>query len=185
MTVITGTGAGNPANQTQSGFGMKELDKNAFLQLLVTQLRWQDPLNPKDSSDFVGQMAQLSALEQSQNLNAGMDRLLKMQNVFQLSLLGREVVVDDGEGTLLRGPVDAVEFQNGVAKLVIGKWSFGFDQLVWVESGSDTGKTKDPVINETVVCACGQGNVPGSEETAESGSGDMIMGGGDSDDNQD
>ena len=47
-----------------------DLDKNAFLQLLITQMRFQDPLNPVDDKEFLAQMAQFSALEQMQNMNA-------------------------------------------------------------------------------------------------------------------
>jgi len=46
-----------------------DLDKNAFLMLLITQMKYQDPLSPMDDKEFVAQMAQFSALEQMQNLN--------------------------------------------------------------------------------------------------------------------
>lgn len=55
----------NNTNKTQS----KEMDKDAFLKLLVTQLKNQDPLNPMEDRDFIAQMAQFSSLEQMQNLN--------------------------------------------------------------------------------------------------------------------
>ena len=51
-----------------------ELDRDAFLQLLVTQLRHQDPLNPMDDRDFIAQMAQFSALEQMVQLNQTFER---------------------------------------------------------------------------------------------------------------
>lgn len=66
-----------------------ELDKHAFLELLVTQLRYQDPLNPKDNGEFLAQMAQFTALEQMQNLNAGVDRLHEAQTSYQDGLLER------------------------------------------------------------------------------------------------
>ncbi|MCL2047626.1 MAG: hypothetical protein FWG87_02755 [Defluviitaleaceae bacterium] len=51
-----------------------ELDKQAFLNLLIHQLRNQDPLNPMDDRDFMAQMAQFSALEQMVNLNTTFER---------------------------------------------------------------------------------------------------------------
>lgn len=52
----------------------QDLDRAAFLNLLITQLRHQDPLNPMDDRDFIAQMAQFSALEQMMNLNATFER---------------------------------------------------------------------------------------------------------------
>ncbi len=46
------------------------VDKNMFLQLLVAQLRHQDPLNPADSLEFLTQLAQFQQLEESLNMGA-------------------------------------------------------------------------------------------------------------------
>lgn len=68
-------------NETQQAMKMREfgaaeqkntmgdLDKDAFLRLLTTQLGNQDPLNPTEDREFIAQMAQFSSLEQMQNLN--------------------------------------------------------------------------------------------------------------------
>jgi len=67
-----------PQNQTNWATTTREpnqdLDRTAFLNLLITQLRYQDPLNPMDDRDFIAQMAQFSALEQMMNLNATFER---------------------------------------------------------------------------------------------------------------
>jgi flagellar basal-body rod modification protein FlgD len=52
-----------------------DLDKDAFLRLLTTQLSHQDPLNPMEDREFIAQLAQFSALEQMQNLNENVQNL--------------------------------------------------------------------------------------------------------------
>ena len=64
-TPQTGSNQGSPAS-TASG----TVDKNMFLQLLVAQLKNQDPLNPTDSTQFVTQLAQFQQMEQSVNMGS-------------------------------------------------------------------------------------------------------------------
>ena len=78
-----------------------ELGKEDFLQLLTVQLRFQDPLNPMQDTDFIAQMAQFSSLEQLQNMNRSLDRNLgsddQLNAAFQsnliTSLVGKTVEV--------------------------------------------------------------------------------------------
>lgn len=76
----------NSGTQTQSGTPATTpagaVDKNMFLQLLVAQLRNQDPLNPTDGTQFVGQLAQFQQLEQS--VNSGEDLTAIRQDLDQL-----------------------------------------------------------------------------------------------------
>lgn len=73
------------------------LDKNAFMLLLVTQFKYQDPLNPMDDKEFVSQMAQFSSLEQLINLNTSMTSLTDASNNQQMinatSYIGKQVTV--------------------------------------------------------------------------------------------
>ena len=75
------------------------LGQDEFLTLLVAQLQNQDPLNPTDATEFTAQLAQYSQLEQLFNLNDAMDGLsaaqTSSQKVSALSLIGKEVVVED------------------------------------------------------------------------------------------
>ena len=79
--------------QTQTDFnqaisnnstGNDELGKEQFLQLLVTQLQNQDPLNPMEDQEFIAQMAQFSSLEQLMNLNTSMQGLTDATNNQQM-----------------------------------------------------------------------------------------------------
>lgn len=74
-----------------------ELDKNAFLKLMVTQLNNQDPLNPQENGDFIAQLAQFSSVEGIENLNRSVGVMagsLQSSQALQASaLVGRKVHV--------------------------------------------------------------------------------------------
>jgi len=110
--------------------GSSELGKEEFLQLLVTQLSNQDPLNPQSDQEFIAQLAQFSSLEQMTNLNA------TFSNTSAYSMVGKEVVVqkvsESGETTEVRGVVDYVQIKNGTAYLSINGQTYEMDDLVQV-----------------------------------------------------
>jgi len=60
-----------PASSAASASPNTTVNKNMFLQLLVAQLRNQDPMSPSDGTQFIGQLAQFQQLEQS--VNSGQD----------------------------------------------------------------------------------------------------------------
>ena len=84
----------NAALSKQSG---STLDKDSFMLLLVTQFKYQDPLNPMDDKEFIAQMAQFSSLEQLMNLNTSMEDLTTATNNQQMvnatSYIGKLVSV--------------------------------------------------------------------------------------------
>ncbi|MGN8122396.1 flagellar hook assembly protein FlgD [Pseudomonas sp. 22082] len=91
------TTAGGIASATNSSTGGQALGKDAFLQLLVTQLKNQNPLDPQDNSAFVAQLAQFSSLEGITTLNSTVSSLAGNYNSSQAlqasSLVGRNVIV--------------------------------------------------------------------------------------------
>ena len=56
------------------------MNKDDFLSLFVTQLKNQDPLNPMDGTEFIGQLAQLTQVEQAYNTNSNLGKLIGMMN---------------------------------------------------------------------------------------------------------
>jgi len=84
---VTYTASNYAATQTTSTGSNSSLDKDAFLQLLVTQLQYQDPLDPQDNSEYVAQLAQFSALEQMTNMVDGMEEIQTLLENVDTSVL--------------------------------------------------------------------------------------------------
>lgn len=108
----------------------KELGKNEFLNLLVTQLKYQDPLNPMQSTDFSAQLAQFSSLEQLTNMNSTLSGIQsslaanKQDNI--LDYIGKTVKTSDDKS----GQVTGVTYQDGISYLMVGENKITPDQVV-------------------------------------------------------
>ncbi|MFC0677990.1 flagellar hook assembly protein FlgD [Lysobacter korlensis] len=109
------TGAPTAAGST----GNKTIDQDAFIKLFLTQLQFQDPLEPVDNREFLAQMAQFSALEQARQTSQNTNDLLSMNATTQaLGLLNRQVDVA-GLGAPFSGTVIAVQFTTNGAQLSV------------------------------------------------------------------
>jgi flagellar basal-body rod modification protein FlgD len=100
----------------------KELDRDAFMKLLTTQLQYQDPLKPMEDREFIAQLAQFSSLEQMQQTNQYMQAMVSsMLGTNAAGLVGHTVTAQTPEdAAAFTGRVDAVTFIDGMPQLVIG-----------------------------------------------------------------
>ncbi len=107
--------ASTEQNTTTVENNNNNLGKDAFLELLVTQLKYQDPLSPMGNEEFIAQMAQFSSLEQMQNMNTNMEQSLRMDTLSQgAALVGRTIETIDSEtGLVLDGKVEKVVYEGG------------------------------------------------------------------------
>jgi len=130
-------GAASATTASKSG-----LDRDAFLKLLITQLRNQDPLKPVEDKEFIAQLAQFSSLEQMQSINKGLEQLIQAQSALPqgLALIGRTVqavtidgVYDPKLGTnVLTGKVEGLDFSSGRPVLKIGGKLVPMENLISV-----------------------------------------------------
>lgn len=98
---------------TTSANAASALGQDDFLRILMTQLTYQDPLKPLDNQQFIAQMAQFTALEQTRQINDKLDSLLSSQSVMQaFSLMGKSITYNSASGTA-NGTVTGVNFSNG------------------------------------------------------------------------
>ena len=96
------------------------LGKDAFLKLLVAQLQHQDPMNPMQDSEFMGQMASFSTLEQVANLAAVNEGMAASQNANgAINLIGRTVSYVDENDEIKTGVVEKVSTAGGTPSLTV------------------------------------------------------------------
>ncbi len=122
----------NSGQQAAAESVKKILGKDDFLKLMVTQLKYQDPLEPTDNKDFIAQMAQFSSLEQMTNMSSGFQKLADVQELTlreytvgqAINLIGRTVSavipVDEGSSSKLTGAVTGMKIVDNVPNVIIG-----------------------------------------------------------------
>jgi flagellar basal-body rod modification protein FlgD len=139
------------------------LGKDEFLKLLVTQMRYQDPLSPMDNAQFTAQLAQFSSLEQLFEVNSNLSALGQSQGPAEMAsvngFIGRDILArgdgavlgEEGDASIqfsLDGPADAVsvliqgEDGSTVGTLPVGALPGGANEVAW--DGRDATGTRLP-----------------------------------------
>ena len=130
---------------------------NPFLQLLITEMRNQSPLEPVDNASFMQQIAAFSSMEEQRELNDNMLRLLDFQGVLARlqglsegsALLGKIVTYQSGDKTV-KGAVDAVFVnQEGEVRLRVGDDEIGMREISGIEQPKEATKDSSAEKNES------------------------------------
>lgn len=150
---VSSTTAAQNGGIAQALSGDKAMGRDAFLKLLVAQLKNQDPLKPQDNAQFVAELAQFSSLEQTMGINDRLDMLatqnLGLQNSQVVALVGKEatvrgsLVTSEGRGTAVpvnfslggnaEKTVVTIRDQAGrtVRTLDLGERTAGASRITW------------------------------------------------------
>src|SRR5579871_5019506 len=100
---------------------LSSLSQGQFLQILLSGLQNQDPLNPVDTTTFLTQMTQFANVEGQQTLNANFTQLLQLQQLTDGSnLIGKKVSYQGSNGATGFGTVAGVSVQSGQILLSVG-----------------------------------------------------------------
>jgi flagellar basal-body rod modification protein FlgD len=132
MSASAASATANP-NQT--------LNQADFLNLLVTQMTSQDPLNPESDTQFAAQLAQFSALQESQQMDTD------LKGIQSTGLIGSVVSVTPSTGgAAVSGTVSGVQINAGVPEISVGGTLYNLNQIQTITapvlttgSGSTTG----------------------------------------------
>ena len=116
MNVTSATDATSSTSSTtgsSSTTSSNSVDYNTFLQLLIAEMKNQDPTNPMDTSQYMSQFAQLSTVEQATLTNSKLDSLLSSQALTQADgLIGRNVSFTDTTGAAVTGKIASVSINS-------------------------------------------------------------------------
>lgn len=125
--VLQETTASQNSLSTSDTASGSTLDKDAFLQLLVAQMKYQDPLEPTSNTEYISQFATFSSLEQMQNMSTSVD----MERA--TTLVGKEVFMtvtnSSGNTETVFGKVDYVTMENGKIYLSIDDSLYALEDL--------------------------------------------------------
>lgn len=114
-------------------------DKDTFLKLMVAQLKYQDPMNPTDSAEFLSQSAQFSALEQMTTVAEQSAQAIVLQLAFGASgLVGKSVTYMNADGEEVTGAVSSVDFEATGPVLRVGDDSIGMGDVITVHGNATT-----------------------------------------------
>ena len=110
---------GLPAASTTTVSTSSTINQQDFLQILLTQLQFQDPLKPTDNEQFVAQLAQFSALQVAEDQSQKLDSLATIQDADQaVALMGKTVQAGASQANAV-GTVTAISFSSGSPLLTV------------------------------------------------------------------
>ena len=123
---------------SQSTTGVGRLDSDAFLQLLVAQMRYQNPMEPTDGTAMLQQTAQFTTVETLQSISELQSQLARMQQVsLAVDVVGKDVTAFDVDGSAISGTVDGVRFTADGAMLQIDGTEILMENVVSVSDAPE------------------------------------------------
>jgi len=135
------------------------LGKDDFLKLMITQLQYQNPLEPMDNTEYISQMASFSALEQMANLNTSFEKMSavlydyfipQLQWQQSAQVLGKKVTylnpsTEEGAPDFLTGRVESVLAKDGQIYFIINDTEISMDSVtqIWAEDDASQELLRD------------------------------------------
>jgi flagellar basal-body rod modification protein FlgD len=128
--------AQNTSNASTANSPSSLLDPQAFLQLLVAQLQYQDPTNPTDTSTFMNQTAMLSQVQTMDSMSSTLSALADAQQAQSATgMIGKQVTYLDSDGLRVSGVVSSANLQ-GSATLQVGNATVPLASIVAVAAAA-------------------------------------------------
>jgi len=135
ITMQTNT-AVNKAKEMQANGASQELDGDAFLMLMLEQLKHQDPMNPMDNTEMLAQQAQFTQIQELQKMNEAINTNNTIQQAN--SLVGKTVQVVDPNNTsrLITGLVTSANFAGDTVTVTVNGTEYPLGLVTAVTDGA-------------------------------------------------
>lgn len=135
-SAITSTTTSGTTSTTSSSSTTSSIDFDSFIQLLATELKYQDPTDPVDTSEYMSQMIGIGSLEALENIYSATN------NSSAYSLIGKDVTYQytdsSGNTAAASGTVDSVIISGSNTYLTIDGTTVSLDDVVQVTSSTDS-----------------------------------------------
>lgn len=139
VDAVTGTtgSTGLYTNTVGTRDPKQTLDSEVFMQLLVTQLRNQDPSSPMDTNQMIQQTTQLSMMEKMTELSSTSTEDFSLQmRIAAAGIVGKQVSYAKSDGTTVTGIATSVSFAGSVPQVRVGSTDIALDKLTGITATS-------------------------------------------------
>ena len=148
--MIADVTAAAAAGSTTTASSLGGMDSEAFLQLLVAQLRYQNPMEPSDPTAMLQQTAMFTQVESMQQIARSQAQLLGLQHAgIAADLVGKHITAPTADGGQAEGLVESVRFTASGPMLVVGEHLVPLDATQEISGGPSTAPETPPPGSET------------------------------------
>lgn len=135
VSAVSGaTGTAMAAADRTGSSAKNTLSRQDFLNIMISEMSHQDPMNPVDNQQFLNQLTQLESLQATTSLSEGIKSLLAIQQIGAASaLIGKNVEGKDPNGAAVVGKVEKVVVQSGSAFVVVNGTSLALGNVTTVQ----------------------------------------------------
>ena len=150
-TSTTGTNNSNMSSALGAAAGM---GKDDFMQLLIAQLKNQDPMKPMEDKEFITQLAQFSSLEAVEKMNSQLEELLGSQSLVQAAtLIGKQATAKLTTGETLTGTISEVRMISGQPTAIIDGREVDTSLITVLGAGTTTTSAANTTTRTTTTAA--------------------------------
>ncbi len=130
VTSASTVGGSSTSSTTNPNAGLDNVDINQFLQMMITELHNQDPLNPMQNSEIMQELGQMQQITASNKLTSTLDGIALGQSLSNATtLIGKQIDGLDDDGNPVSGVVQRVSVLNNTPKLYVGAQVVSLDNV--------------------------------------------------------